>query len=59
MEPFKKKNWYRWASKKDRPRRKNKFKKEFIIDSVKNESFSSNNKIDEFKSLLFNDFPFY
>ena len=38
---------------------KNKFKKEFIIDSVKNESFSSNNKIDEFKSLLFNDFPFY
>ena len=27
-------------------------KKEFIIDSVKNESFSSNNKIDEFKSLL-------
>ena len=39
--------------------KKNKIKKEFIIDSVKNESFSSNKKISEFKTLLFNDFPFY
>tara|TARA_B100000780_G_scaffold139405_1_gene97621 strand:- start:12387 stop:14759 length:2373 start_codon:yes stop_codon:yes gene_type:complete len=38
---------------------KNKLKKEFIIDSVNNESFNSNKKINEFKTLLFNDFPFY
>lgn len=38
---------------------KNKLKKEFIIDSVNNESFTSNKKINEFKTLLFNDFPFY
>ena len=38
---------------------KNKLKKEFIIDSVNNESFKSNKKINEFKTLLFNDFPFY
>ena len=38
---------------------KNKLKKEFIIDSVNNKSFTSNKKINEFKTLLFNDFPFY
>ena len=38
---------------------KNKLKKEFIIDSVNNDSFRSNKKINEFKTLLFNDFPFY
>jgi len=38
---------------------KDKIKKEFIIDSIKNESFTSNKKIAEFKALLFNDFPFY
>jgi len=38
---------------------KNKLNKEFIIDSLINESFTSNKKIAEFKTLLFNDFPFY
>ena len=38
---------------------KNKLKQEFIIDSVNNKSFTSNKKINEFKTLLFNDFPFY
>ena len=39
--------------------KKDKIKKEFTIDSLKNESFTSNKKITEFKVLLFNDFPFY
>jgi len=39
--------------------KKDKIKKEFTIDSLKNESFTSNKKITEFKALLFNDFPFY
>ena len=39
--------------------KKDKIKKEFMIDSLKNESFTSNKKITEFKALLFNDFPFY
>ena len=39
--------------------KKDKIKKEFTIDSLKNESFTSNKKITEFKTLLFNDFPFY
>ena len=39
--------------------KKDKIKKEFRIDSLKNESFTSNKKITEFKALLFNDFPFY
>ncbi len=39
--------------------KKDKIKKEFTIDSIKNESFTSNKNITEFKSLLFNDYPFY
>ena len=38
---------------------KDKIKKEFTVDSILNNSFKSNYKIQEFKNILFQDFPFY
>ena len=38
---------------------KDKIKKEFIVDSILNNSFKSDYKVQEFKNILFQDFPFY
>ena len=38
---------------------KDKIKKEFTVDSILNNSFKSNYKVQEFKNILFQDFPFY
>ena len=38
---------------------KDKIKKEFTIDSILNNSFKSDYKVEEFKNILFQDFPFY
>jgi len=38
---------------------KDKIKKEFTVDSILNNSFKSDNKVQEFKNILFQDFPFY
>ena len=38
---------------------KDKIKKEFTIDSILNNSFKSDYKVQEFKNILFQDFPFY
>ena len=38
---------------------KDKIKKEFTVDSILNNSFKSDYKVEEFKNILFQDFPFY
>ena len=38
---------------------KDKIKKEFTVDSILNNSFKSDYKVQEFKNILFQDFPFY
>ena len=38
---------------------KDKIKKEFTTDSIINNSFKSDYKVEEFKNILFQDFPFY
>ena len=38
---------------------KDKIKKEFTVDSILNNSFKSDYKVEEFKNILFKDFPFY
>jgi predicted RND superfamily exporter protein len=38
---------------------KDKIKKEFSVDSILNNSFKSDYKVQEFKNILFQDFPFY
>ncbi len=38
---------------------KDKIKKEFTTDSIINNSFKSDYKVEEFKNILFKDFPFY
>ena len=38
---------------------KDKIKKEFTVDSIINNSFKSDYKVQEFKNILFQDFPFY
>ena len=38
---------------------KDKIKKEFTVDSILNNSFKSDYKVQEFKIILFQDFPFY
>ena len=38
---------------------KDKIKKEFTVDSILNNSFISDYKVQEFKNTLFQDFPFY
>ena len=38
---------------------KDKIKKEFTVDSILNNSFISDYKVEEFKNTLFQDFPFY
>jgi len=38
---------------------KDKIKKEFTVDSILNNSFKSDYKVQEFKNTLFQDFPFY
>ena len=38
---------------------KDKIKKEFTVDSILNNSFISDNKVERFKNILFQDFPFY
>ena len=38
---------------------KDKIKKEFTVDSILNYSFKSDYKVEEFKNILFQDFPFY
>ena len=38
---------------------KDKIKKEFTTDSIINNSFKSDYKVQEFKNILFQDFPFY
>ena len=38
---------------------KDKIKKEFTADSIINNSFKSDYKVEEFKNILFKDFPFY
>ena len=38
---------------------KDKIKKEFTVDSIVNNSFKSDYKVEEFKNILFQDFPFY
>ena len=38
---------------------KDKIKKEFTVDSILNNSFKSDYKVEEFKNTLFQDFPFY
>ena len=38
---------------------KDKIKKEFTVDSILNNSFISDYKVEEFKNTIFQDFPFY
>ena len=38
---------------------KDKIKKEFTVDSILNNSFINDYKVEEFKNTLFQDFPFY
>ena len=38
---------------------KDKIKKEFTVDSILNNSFKSDYKVQEFKNIVFQDFPFY
>ena len=38
---------------------KDKIKKEFTVDSISNNSFISDYKVEEFKNTIFQDFPFY
>ena len=38
---------------------KDNIKKEFTVDSILNNSFKSDYKVQEFKNILFQDFPFY